>query len=215
MPAQAANRNWNLTLINISHNAIECDTSPVVGVPDGPLDSTEQLAPARLSCVDHGMQHVSTIRVREGLVTRTVEALRVFGRNGNEGFVVWVGTISGVVAHVTDSIVPPQNSIRNESGVGYFIDGATLFALNKLLHQERVTLIAQVHSHPTEAYHSQADDAYAVVTAEGGVSIVVPDFARGRPNLNDYAVYRLRQRKWTPLSSRDIAGLFVTDAVTP
>jgi hypothetical protein len=36
---------------------------------------------------------------------------------------------------------------------------------------------AQVHSHPGEAFHSKADDRWAIVRHEGALSLVVPNFA--------------------------------------
>jgi len=61
-------------------------------------------------------------------------------------------------------------------------------------------LIAQVHSHPGEAYHSRADDRYAIVTAEGGFSLVVPDFGDAPADPTAWAVYRLDQGAWRELS---------------
>jgi hypothetical protein len=37
-------------------------------------------------------------------------------------------------------------------------------------------IAAQVHSHPREAFHSSADDAWAIVRHLGALSLVVPDF---------------------------------------
>jgi hypothetical protein len=34
-----------------------------------------------------------------------------------------------------------------------------------------------VHSHPAKAFHSRADDEWAIVRHEGALSLVVPDFA--------------------------------------
>ena len=36
---------------------------------------------------------------------------------------------------------------------------------------------AQIHSHPHEAFHSEADDTWAIVRHEGAFSLVVPRFA--------------------------------------
>ena len=49
--------------------------------------------------------------------------------------------------------------------------------LNVLLHERNLTLVAQLHSHPTNAYHSSTDDTYPIVTRAGRISLVVPDFA--------------------------------------
>lgn len=54
------------------------------------------------------------------------------------------------------------------------------------------------------AYHSSTDDAYAVVTADGGFSIVVPDFASGSTDPLGCAFYRLRAGAWVELSRREV-----------
>jgi hypothetical protein len=65
-----------------------------------------------------------------------------------------------------------------------------------------------VHSHPREAYHSHADDRYAIVTAEGGFSLVVPNFGQAPANLASWAVYRLIGGDWTELTSQEVRDLF-------
>ncbi len=60
-----------------------------------------------------------------------------------------------------------------------------------MLYERRLTLLLQVHSHPGEAYHSSTDDRFPIVTINGGLSIVVPDFGFGSFSIDDWAVYRL------------------------
>jgi hypothetical protein len=64
-------------------------------------------------------------------------------------------------------------------------------------------LIAQVHSHPNEAYHSEADDEYAIVTAEGGLSFVVPNFGKAPLDPTIWAIYRLTQGEWRGLNMNE------------
>lgn len=154
---------------------------------------------------------VTTAYLSRTVLDQTVDALRSFGRRGNEGFALWVGTIAEDRARIEQCLVPEQNSIQSESGVGYFIDSPTLFAINRYLSERQLRLIAQVHSHPTEAYHSSTDDAYAVVTTEGGFSLVVPYFARGPASIPAWAVYRLRQGRWTALPLREVERAFVVE----
>lgn len=151
------------------------------------------------------------VRVPRHVLEDTKRALSDFGTRGYEGFVLWVGRMAGDVASVVDILVPPQEPLRDERGVGYFVDGRVLLAVNQFLHARRLRLIAQVHSHPGEAYHSAADDRYAVVTREGGLSIVVPDFARGPASLGAWAVYRLTRGTWQRLSDREVDTTFVIE----
>jgi len=97
------------------------------------------------------------------------------------------------------AFTPDQRAITSESGVGYFVSGETLFQLNRALADTGLRLIAQVHSHPGEAYHSEADDRYAIVTVDGGFSLVVPDFGEAPADPSSWAVYRLVEGDWQEL----------------
>jgi hypothetical protein len=80
------------------------------------------------------------------------------------------------------------------------VDGESLFKVNKTVHERNETLAAQIHTHPTDAYHSETDDAYPLVTLLGALSIVLPNFAKHAPgDIDSWAWYRLSKRaKWVP-----------------
>jgi hypothetical protein len=136
-----------------------------------------------------------------GVVATTLRVLQLFGARGCEGLVLWVGEVTETEARITRAVVPNQNPIKSEEGVGYFVDSNTLFDLNRKLSETGLRLIAQVHSHPTEAYHSNADDRYAIVTADGGLSLVVPDFGKAPADPTLWAVYRLSNGSWHELDT--------------
>ncbi len=136
--------------------------------------------------------------------------MREFGSHGWELLVLWLGEIEPQEgkACVKHAFVPKQKPITSEDGVGYFITGHTLFELNRDLAETGLRLIAQVHSHPQDAFHSAADDRYAIITAEGGFSLVVPNFGHAAPDPSSWAVYRLRGRDWKELNERDVRAMF-------
>jgi hypothetical protein len=144
------------------------------------------------------------LTVPNQIVAGTGEALREFGVEGFEGLVLWAGVLSPTTARVTSGFVPPQHPIRDERGVGYFVDGEALFELNRELHRSGLVLLAQVHSHPGEAYHSAADDRYAIATAEGSYSLVAPDFGTAFA-VSSCAVYCLEGRDWIRVATDDIS----------
>lgn len=178
------------------------------------LDGLRPMPPSRpgwvqrSACYDPGMQTarrapldaVEVVHLPHRALAETVRVLQDFGREGNEGLVLWVGQIEGTVATIQSCLVPPQESIRSEDGIGYFLTSETLFNLNRFLSDKRLRLIAQIHSHPTEAYHSAMDDKYAIVAIEGGFSLVVPYFARTEHTPAGWAVYRLRNARWQEVS---------------
>lgn len=153
------------------------------------------------------LQAVRQFCVDAVVIDATLETLRRFGEHHLEGLVLWVGNVNETRAYVTKMIVPEQQPVSDERGVGYFVSGETLFFLNKTLAETGLHLIAQVHSHPSEAYHSEADDRYAIVTAEGGLSLVVPDFGNAPADLLQWAIYRLNAGDWNELSTAEVSSL--------
>ena len=68
-------------------------------------------------------------------------------------------------------------------------------------------IAAQVHSHPEEAFHSQADDNWAILRHLGALSIVVPYFANQTSVgnfLRQVAIFRLNDaNQWRELEGVD------------
>lgn len=115
------------------------------------------------------------------------------GRSGYEGLGLWVGRLAGETATVERALIPEQRLIRGPSGVGVYVDGNELHRINVWLFDHGLRILAQIHSHPTDAYHSDTDDENALATAIGSLSLVVPDFAKGPADLSRTVVYRLDQ----------------------
>jgi Prokaryotic homologs of the JAB domain len=156
----------------------------------------------------HTLAKVQAVRIDPKVIASTLATLRAYGSRRLEGLVLWLGTIDGIEAHVTHALEPEQHSIADENGVGYFVDSETLFRLNKALAATGLRLIAQIHSHPTDAYHSEADDRYAIVTSEGGFSLVVPNFGQAPADPTAWAAYRLEKGVWTELSKSFLDAAF-------
>lgn len=134
--------------------------------------------------------------------------LRLMGVRGSEGLVLWVGTVDGSAFNVTDLVIPKQKGVVGDSGVCVVVDTEEMRRLNYALFQAKKELVAQVHSHPTDAYHSDTDDEYPIVTTMGGLSLVAPDFASRPFDLRDYATYRLSEKAtWDEMRERDVLKL--------
>jgi Prokaryotic homologs of the JAB domain len=152
---------------------------------------------------------ISRITVERSLLAEMLRGMQQLGQHGCELLVLWLGDIdANGYATVRNAFVPKQKPIAGEDGVGYFVTGETLFHLNRGLSETGLRLIAQVHSHPTVAYHSEADDRYAIVTADGGLSLVVPNFGHAAVDPATWAVYRLRHKQWQELSEPEVQQLF-------
>jgi hypothetical protein len=139
---------------------------------------------------------VSRIVLPQAKAIDTEDALREAGRDGYERFALWSGAVEGEEFRVQTVHVPPQTAFRQDGGVCVTVDGPALHALNVWLYEHGEVLGVQVHTHPDDAYHSGTDDTYAIVTAIGGFSLVVPRFCETGLQGEGAALYRLGAKGW-------------------
>lgn len=167
-----------------------------------------------MPCTDRGLLDVRHVIVPRSVIAECHSHLRAMGRLGCEGVAFWAGEHAEERFMVRASVIPAQHPVRDASGgVAVVIDGEDLFQMNKALHRQRISLVAQLHSHPGRAYHSETDDAYSIVTRVGGLSIVVPDFGHRLRLFDDAAVYRLEvDGTWASLSTVERKALLVVEA---
>lgn len=139
---------------------------------------------------------IETFFVPGNVVADTERSLRGAGRDGYELFVLWSGTREGSSFNVRAAHVPRQTSYRSRRGLYVRVEGDALHKLNTWLFDNGQVLGAQVHAHPTDAYHSDTDDAFPIVTTLGGLSLVVPDFCRAGL-FPKSAAFRLSLNGWS------------------
>lgn len=139
---------------------------------------------------------IDRLVVPEPIILATDAALRAAGADGLELFVLWTGHVILDSFTVVQRHVPKQHSYRSAEGCSVRVDAPALHELNVWLYQHGQTLGVQVHSHPSEAYHSDTDDTYPIVTTEGGVSLVVADFGRDGLRAATTVMYRLEHGYW-------------------
>ena len=150
------------------------------------------------------LSDVKRFRVSVSVIRKTVESIRSAGREGYELFVIWSGTHDGELFSVEEAHVPQQSSYKLDTGLCVYVDDSELHRLNVWLYEAQQVIGAQVHSHPTEAYHSETDDTYPISTLDGSLSIVLPFFGRDGWDAEGIAAYRLGSHGWceicTPLT---------------
>ena len=162
---------------------------------------------------NRGFLGVTQFFVQAACLSTTYRFLRRAGRQGYEGVVLWPGRRDQSVIQINDAYVPTQTVFRSEHGLGYRIEEDELARIADYIADRRLVLPIQVHSHPSEAYHSEADDADPVVATLGALSIVVPDFAYGPPDPATWAVYRLfPSAGWSELTAPQVNALIT---ITP
>jgi hypothetical protein len=150
------------------------------------------------------LETISRFRVPGTVLDRTEAEIRAAGTDGYELFVLWTGVINGEAFDVITPHVPKQTSYRLDTGLCVRVAGEELHRLNIWMFDEGEILGVQLHSHPTDAYHSETDDAYPMVTLLGGLSIVVPQFGRGGIEGPGTAAYRLSPEGWCDVGAGGI-----------
>ncbi len=156
----------------------------------------------------NGFLDVTSVEVPFSVAEEANAHLRYVGARGLEGFSLWAGKRSGQLFRVEKNIVPVQTGHRTPQGVCVSVGPQELHRINVWLYENGMTLIAQLHSHPTEAYHSDTDDTFPIATTVGSFSIVIPNYARQPFSLTASAVYRLMpQRGWAFVPSVEVRKL--------
>jgi hypothetical protein len=87
--------------------------------------------------------------------------------------------------------------------------------LRRVLRENRWFIAAQLHTHPFEAFHSPADDRWALVRHTGALSIVLPYFAQSTSVTNfsrTAAVFEMsEQGQWMEVSPLSLETRLLVD----
>jgi hypothetical protein len=156
-----------------------------------------------------GLLSIQQVVVPSRIIQDMHKRLAEVGIRRAEAFALWAGTRAETTFQVSALIIPRQQAYSNESGVCVTVPGDELHRLNVWLFENQLELIAQIHTHPTDAYHSETDDSYPIVATIGAFSLVIPDFACKPFSWRDVAAYRLSKSEgWVELEQQDIATIF-------
>lgn len=152
-------------------------------------------------------------RVTASVLAATESFLRDRGRLGVEGTCVWLGRVLTNTDAAVDSVfVPEQVAYRTDAGLAVSVTRAGLQALTGSLKPGRFVL-ARVHSHGDDAFHSSTDDANMLVSHQGAISIVVPNLGRPPLELARCSVNELRHGAgWIELSPDEVTARFEVTA---
>ena len=147
-----------------------------------------------------GLLDVRTFILSRSIRRKTIEMLRSVGSQGNEGFVLLGGQLEAhdSTLRFTSAYWPEQQARQSPDGLSVTVPGEALHRANLAFYHRGESMAGQVHTHPTEAFHSTTDDHYPLVTLLGGLSVVVPFFAKSS-EAGGWAIYRLTAPLlWTP-----------------
>lgn len=152
-------------------------------------------------------------------VPRTVleDTWRLLAAPGTKGFeasTLWVASpavaspaVVGAAWRVDRVVRPQQTAWRGDHGLCVSLtDHALLDVIQTLRRGEAVA--ARQHTHPARAYHSNVDDLNLAIGHVGAISIVVPNFAAGTPDLAACSVNQLGHGGWRELSAHEVSERF-------
>jgi len=149
-------------------------------------------------------RHGAVYLIDDQIFVRTQESLRALSGRGVESYVVWVGELGDRKGWVRD--VWPLNT---EAGAYHArVAFAHVLALATRVEAKGWYILAQLHTHPSEAFHSRVDDASPLSSQVGFISIVVPDFAQGEPLVGWAAYEHLGRGKWRRIAAREMRKRF-------
>ena len=145
----------------------------------------------------------SPVTISSELLNQTLSQLQSVGRRRSEHVLLWLGKRQNGSITVDKLWVPEQRAGRDF----FEIPEHSIQALFDELRRNRLIVAAQVHTHPREAFHSWADDKWAIVRHAGALSLVLPYFAlKTTPHnfVHDAAVFVLSQENdWIEVPASD------------
>lgn len=121
------------------------------------------------------------------LIAETLEILRRGGSRREERVVLWLaGPSQHPPARVVEVYEPEQITAIDS----FELPPHSMRALMAHLATSRRRIVAQIHTHPGRAFHSKADDEWAIIRHAGALSLVLPRFAAQTttPNFLDQAM---------------------------
>lgn len=125
------------------------------------------------------------------VIDETWAYLREQGTRGNEGVAYWGAAAStGTTAPVTSAEFPERYERvgRYVAHVGF--DELVRIGARFAARGERI--VARLHTHAEDGFHSEVDDGSPLTGRPGFISIVVGDFARAAPDIATCALF-----EWT------------------
>lgn len=139
------------------------------------------------------------ITASERIIRTSLQLLQEAGNENRERVLLWLAARDPHELIVREVFQPQQ-----ESESDYFwITRESMLQLHTYLRNRSLMVAAQVHSHPFKAFHSAADDKWAIIRHVGALSIVLPYFALRtavKDFENDAAVYYLSHSNlWTKM----------------
>ena len=119
---------------------------------------------------------MSTLSCSPTHLARTVDLLRRGGSPEAERVVLWLASTKPLRCSPVLEVYEPEQVTAKDF---FYIPPVSMRHLMGHLRERKLKVVAQVHTHPGEAFHSEADDEWAIIRHRGALSLVLPRFAEG------------------------------------
>ena len=108
------------------------------------------------------------------VLRETIALLRRGGERGEERVVLWLARSTARDQAPIAEVYEPEQI----ADVDYFkLPPESIRRLMVHLRTTRRKVVAQIHTHPGQAFHSEADAEWAIIRHVGALSLVLPRFA--------------------------------------
>ena len=149
--------------------------------------------------------NIEKITIPSKVLEKTFEFLQHNGSEGNESHAIFVGTKSENTFTISNVWFPEQLV----SPASYEVSEEEEFRINVELNNQKLTTIAQIHTHPGIAFHSEIDNKWPSIALPGSLSIVIPDFGFvDKENLELWEVFQYDGKGWRHMSKKEVNETF-------
>ena len=133
------------------------------------------------------------------------------GENCHESGVFLLGVEHGGRREVLDAIYYDQLDPDAYSSGVCVLHGSAFAKLWALCRERNLTVVADAHTHPVEAFQSSSDKANPMVAQVGHIAIIIPNFAREPVLLRHLRIYEYcGEHEWMDRSPARAPGYFYT-----
>lgn len=137
----------------------------------------------------------------------TINRLGGGGSATREAAAYWSGTLEGGRGAVRSVLFAEDYPGHASTACSVSLPAEASYMISEDVSRRGERLLAWLHTHPGEAYHSQVDDRGSISYVPGFVSIVIPEFGRGVTSLSQCAVHEyVGGGRWDKLGGGGAAG---------
>lgn len=135
--------------------------------------------------------HAAKVILTQGCLRAIQQCLLNDVQREHEGITYLLGRTNGSITLAVTATIP-------EAYTTYGSFEVSPIAMSRIVRSAanlNLQVVAQVHTHPSLAFHSQGDEDGARIKYNGYVSIVLPDYGKRLPSLEGAAIYIFQDKQ--------------------